>query len=141
MGRLMVSAVPNESSNVDVVGHLLIFVSVSRASDGQPVTGLGRDNFRIAPAAGDVLDPQPVVVSEVEWESPNGEASGCYRVSISRGRLVPGEPGNLLTWVPGETYALGIQVRVFELHQIDGQGIEVPVDFGQMVLQVVSLGT
>jgi hypothetical protein len=57
MARLIISAASNESHRVDVVGRLLVFVSVSRASDGQPVTELGRDNFRIASSLGSVLAP------------------------------------------------------------------------------------
>lgn len=141
MARLIVSAVSNESHSVDVVGRLLVFVSVSRASDGQPVTGLGLDNFRIASSLGSVLDPRLALVSEVEWEPASQEPSGCYRLSIERGRLAAGESELSGAWLKGESYAFGIQVRVFETHLIDGQSVEVPVDWGQVVLRVSSLGT
>lgn len=141
MARLIVFAVSNESHSVDVEGRLLVFVSVSRASDGQPVTGLGLDNFRIASSLGSVLDPRLAVVSEVEWEPGSQEPSGCYRLSIERGRTSMGKSEPSGQWMKGEWYAFGIQVRVFEMHSIDGQSVEVPVDWGQVVLQVGSLGT
>jgi len=96
---------------------------------------LGLDNFRIASSLGSVLDPRLALVSEVEWEPVSQEPSGCYRLSIERGGASTGQ------WMKGEWYAFGIQVRVFETHSIDGQSVEVPVDWGQVVLQVSSLGT
>ncbi len=141
MACLLVSAVSNESRSVDAVGRLLLLVSVSRTTDGHPVTGLSSDNFRIASSLGSVLGSSPVVVSEVEWEPGNGEPSGCYRLSIERGPSEFDQPGQAPAWIPGESYALGIQVRVFETHHLDGQLVEVPVDFGQTVVQLISLGT
>ncbi len=141
MGRLIISAVSNESRRVDVVGRLLVFVSVSQAADGQPVSGLSRENFRIVSAAGLVVDPTPALVSEVEWEAATGEFSGCYRLSINQSRSGGDESGQAPPWIPGESYAFGIQVRVLEAHEIDGQTVQIPVDFGQTVLQVTSLGT
>ncbi|HAB15429.1 MAG TPA: hypothetical protein DCE44_03155 [Verrucomicrobiales bacterium] len=119
----------------------MVFVSVSRASDGQPVTGLGLDNFRIASSAGSILDPKPVLVSEVEWEPATGEPAGCYRLSIERGHSVTDKPGDVSQWSKGETYSFGVQVRIFETHQIDGRPVQVPVDWGQVVLAIESLGT
>lgn len=141
MGRLIVSAVSNESHSVDVVGRLLVFVSVSRAADGQPVLGLSHENFRVVSAAGLIVDSQPALVSEVEWEAGSGEFSGFYRLSIVPSRSSGEESDPAPSWVPGENYAFGIQVRVFEAHEIDGQTVQIPVDFGQVVLQVTSLGT
>ncbi len=140
MALLIVSAVSNESATVDVLGRLLVFVSVSRGSDGAPVTGLGRDNFRIASSLGGVMDPKPVLVSEVEWEPGTGEPSGCYRLAIERGASAVDAPGQQGLWIKGESYAFGVQVRVFETHQIDGRPVQVPVDLGQVALRVKSLG-
>ena len=141
MACLLVAAVSNESHAVDAMGRLLLFVSVSRMTDGQPVTGLGLDNFRIASSVGSVLDPKPVAVAEVEWEPGTGEPSGCYRISLDRGRSEYDRSGQAPAWIPGEFYAFGLQVRVFETHNLDGQLVEVPVDFGQTVVQLISLGT
>lgn len=141
MACLLVAAVSNESHAVDAMGRLLLFVSVSRMMDGQPVTGLGLDNFRIASSVGSVLDPKPVAVAEVEWEPGTGEPSGCYRISLDRGRSDYDPSGQAPAWIPGESYAFGLQVRVFETHNLDGQLVEVPVDFGQTVVQLISLGT
>ncbi len=141
MACLLVAAVSNESHAVDAMGRLLLFVSVSRMTDGQPVTGLGLDNFRIASSVGSVLDPKPVAVAEVEWEPGTGELSGCYRISVDRGRSEYDPSGQAPAWIPGESYAFGLQVRVFETHNLDEQLVEVPVDFGQTVVQLISLGT
>jgi hypothetical protein len=87
------------------------------------------------------LPPRLALVSEVEWEPGSLELSGCYRLSIERGRSAAGEPETSGSWLKGESYAFGIQVRVFETHLIDGQSVQVPVDWGQIVLQINSLGT
>jgi len=50
MARFIVEAVSSEYQG-DVLETLPIGVSVSRADDGAPVTGLTADNFRITAAA------------------------------------------------------------------------------------------
>lgn len=130
MARLIIEAVPDETHSADVVGDLLIFVSVSRADDGRPVTGLDRSHFRVASSIGLTLDPTVSLVTETHWEPDDQEPSGCYCVWINRGR---GQH-----WLPGERYAFGIQVRRFEPAAGDPP---VAVDFGQTVVSVESLGT
>lgn len=126
MARLIVEAVTNESTGSDTVSHLLLFVSVSRADDGRPVTGLTKDNFRISSSIGLVIDPTlSSTLSEAKWEPGDSELSGCYRMSVLRGG---GEK-----WTKGQLYAFGLQVRVNE----GGS----PVHFGQTVVSVTSLGT
>jgi hypothetical protein len=126
MARLIVEAVTNENTGSDSVGRLNLFVSVSRADDGTPVTGLTKDNFRISSSIGIVIDPAvSSTVSEAKWEPGDSELSGCYRISILRGG------GD--NWSKGELYAFGIQVRVNE----GGS----PVHFGQTAVSVTSLGT
>lgn len=126
MGRLIIEAVSDESQSVDVIGDLLVYVAVSRADDGQPVTGLGKQSFRITSSIGTVIDPVITLVSESRWESPDAEPSGCYEVWIGRGGS-----GH---WARGDFYAFGVQVRVF-----DGDGVA--VDHGQTVVSILSLGT
>lgn len=125
MARLIVEAVTNESTSSDTVSHLLLFVSVSRADDGTPVTGLTKDNFRISSSIGVVIDPSISSFSEAKWEPGDSELSGCYRLSILR--------GGGQNWFKNELYAFGLQVRV-------NQGGS-PVHFGQTAVSVTSLGT
>jgi len=47
MTRLIVQAVTDEHRDIDDVGDLRLLISVSRANNGKPVTGLGLSNFRI----------------------------------------------------------------------------------------------
>ncbi|HVR99388.1 MAG TPA: hypothetical protein VMW27_22390 [Thermoanaerobaculia bacterium] len=126
MARLIVKAVPNETTGSDLVFNLQVYVSVSRADDGRPVTSLTKENFRISSSIGGVLDPKPSAVHERHWEPGDTELSGCYSLSISRGSA--GEK-----WFKGEYYAFGIQVTVNERN--------VPVHFGQTVVSVLSQGT
>jgi hypothetical protein len=128
MSRLIVSAVAAESTSADVVGDVLIYVSVSRADDGKPVTGLSIGNFRLASSIGLVIDTVITLCTESKWEPGDSEAAGCYELWISR----TDKPDQIQKWGKGEYYQFGVQARTFQ-----GKS---PVDFGQTVVNVQSLG-
>src|SRR4030095_11863169 len=108
MARLIVNAVSNETRSSDLVNHLVLYVSVSHAKDGKPVTGLTDANFRVASSVGSVI--QAVVQSAYEgrWEPDDQEPAGCYRLSVFRDPTSP-----FGSWRQGEFYAFGVQVRPF----------------------------
>lgn len=125
MARLLVSAVTRESTG-DAWHRLLIYISVSRADDGSPVTGLGKENFRITSNFSLVVDPEVVAVTETKWEPEDSEPSGCYSVDIGR-------PDG---WGKGQNYTFGIQARTF-----NAEDARSPIkDQGQCAVSVVSLG-
>lgn len=103
MARLLVSAVTRESAGSDTVHQLLIFVSVSRADDGSPVTGLDKSNFRITSSISLAADPTVTSVHEAKWEPADAEPSGCYSINIGRSE----------GWGKGQTYVFGVQARTF----------------------------
>ena len=76
MARLLVEARTAEWTSGDVVRELLVGVSVSRADDGTPVTGLGAENFRVAAQFGHLSDFAIDQVSEWEWEPGDVEQAG-----------------------------------------------------------------
>jgi hypothetical protein len=82
VARLLVEARTAEWTSGDVVRELLVGVSVSRADDGTPVTGLTADNFRVAAQLGDLSDFAIDQVSEWEWEPSAVELAGCYQLSV-----------------------------------------------------------
>ncbi len=125
MARLLVSAVTRESTG-DTWHRLLIYVSVSRADDGTPVTGLTKENFRITSNISIVVDPTVMAAHETKWEPGDAEPSGCYSVDIGR-------PDG---WGKGQTYTFGVQVRTFK-----GKTARAGVlDQGQTAVSVVSTG-
>jgi hypothetical protein len=126
MARLIVEAVSNETVSSDLVWHLQLYVSVSRADDGRPVTGLTQSNFRLCSSVGLVLDPKLSFGSESRWEPDDTELAGCYRLSINRN-------AEGAKWTEGEYYAFGLQVIVNE--------DKVPTHFGQTVISILSQGT
>jgi hypothetical protein len=126
MARLVVSAVSRESKG-DTKNQLLIFVSVSRADDGSPVTGLDASNFRITSNVSLVVDPVVSSAHEGKWEPGDSEPSGCYAIGIFRSD----------GWGPGQNYTFGVQARTFAGK---GRGRTV-VDQGQTALAVLSTGT
>ena len=83
-------------------------VSVSRADDGTPVTGLAVENFRVAAQLGalfgDVPDFAVDQVTEWQWEPDDVEKSGCYELRIGwqpirlqvRGQPPPPPSGRLV---------------------------------------------
>jgi hypothetical protein len=130
MARLIVEAVPDEEGGVDQVNVLLIYVSVSRADDGTSVTGLKLQNFRITSSIGNIAKISIGSVAETKWETADVELSGCYKLGIIK------DPQS--KWVKGYFYAFGIQVMT--LQKVGHEGAVVPVDFGQTVVSVQSLG-
>ena len=131
MARLLVEAVSREYTSVDRVWHLMLFVSVSRADDGSPVTGLKQEHFRICSPLGHVLDMNLVGGSEAQWEPTDTEPAGCYSLSVTRKQETGGPP--ILEWVKGEFYPFGIQVRVRDRKTKE-------THLGQTVVRVESLG-
>jgi|RhiMethySRZTD1v2_1073278.scaffolds.fasta_scaffold09804_5 hypothetical protein len=135
MARLIVNAVSNETRSSDLVNHLVLYVSVSHAKDGKPVTGLTDANFRVASSVGSVI--QAVVQSAYEgrWEPDDQEPAGCYRLSVFRDPTSP-----LGSWRQGECYAFGVQVRTFREVGKGRRKHAVPADHGQTVVAVESFG-
>ena len=120
MARLIVSISSGEEIASDTLNALELFVSVSRATNGKPVTGLTKDNFNVA-------SYEDVVFScaELKWQPGNTEPSGCYAFQLSH---APSSP-----FFKGEYYSIGIQARTFKGKKA--------VDFGQAIITVQSLGT
>src|SRR5262245_30350459 len=124
MARLIVEACTGEMAlGGDVVYNLLLGVSVSRADDGKPVTGLTAGNFRLASDIGVARDFKVLEARELMWEPSDTEPSGCYQIAIT---MMPMEK-----FLKGERYVFGIQVRT-PLK---------PVDFGQTIVELISTGT
>src|SRR5262249_4171127 len=80
MARLLVEAVSSEGGFMDDPWAAGVGVSVSRADDGTPVTGLSKENFRVASTEGWVDWAE--YVHEMKWETADIEPSGCYDVGI-----------------------------------------------------------
>jgi len=136
MTRLIVEAVANEARSVDVVGDILVYVSVSNADTGEPVTGLLKENFRICSSIGLAIDPVVSLVSESKWEPDDVDSAGCYSLWIYRGQ---GDK-----WTKGEFYAFGIQASWFEKKKVKKNGkthTEAILHQGQTVVSVESRGT
>lgn len=135
MNRLIVEAVSNEYvQDADLKG-LWLFVSVSRASDGTPVTGLKLDNFYICSPLGPALDMSlEQVGSEAKWEPFDEELAGCYSLSIAYNWGTGTGSDSSADWVKGEFYPFGIQVRVPN----QKAGI---MQMGQTVFRIESLGS
>src|SRR5262249_23089156 len=120
MARLIVSISSGEEVGVDSLSELELFVSVSRSTNGKPVTGLTKDNFRVV-CGEDVA----FGCTERMWQPGKTEPSGCYSFSLSH---TPSSP-----FLKGEYYSIGIEARTFKGKKA--------VDFGQAVITVQSLGT
>lgn len=125
MARLLVSAVTRESTG-DSWHRLLIYVSVSRADDGSPVTGLDQSNFRVTSNLSLVIDPTVAAVHETNWEPSDTEPSGCYSIDIGRPE----------GWGPGQNYTFGVQARTFN----KGGPRAGVLDQGQTAVSVISTG-
>jgi hypothetical protein len=122
MSRLIVKAISGEMFGLASASELKLHVSVSRASNGKAVTGLTKDNFRLASA-------DDVVISnfgENKWQPENSELSGCYRLSLTQ---TP-PPSN---WTKSEFFAFSLQVRTFKAKKA--------VDFGQTLVSIQKLAT
>ena len=129
MSRLIVEAVSGESKFIDIVFQLELFVSVSDAQTGAPVSGLMLDNFRLCAPSGALFDTVIAAGTEAAWDGAKGETSGCYSLSVSISK--EGDK-NKLEWVEGEYYPFGIQVQY-----TDDDGNQ---HMGQTVVRVQSLG-
>ena len=129
MSRLIVEAVSGESKFIDVVFQLELFVSVSDAVTGAPVSGLMLDNFRLCAPTGALFDTVISAGTEAAWSGSKGERSGCYSLSVS---ISKDNGKNKLEWIEGEYYPFGIQV-----HFVDDQN---RLHLGQTVVRVQSLG-
>jgi len=125
MSRLIVEAVSAESTTSDSIGEVVIFVSVARASNGKPVTGLTKDNFRLV---GRGLDIDVDSCGESKWRSSGSEFSGCYMLLVSQA-VKPS------VWIKGDFFQFGVQVRTFKGKK------KTVVDCGQTAIDLESLGT
>jgi hypothetical protein len=135
MARLIVNAVSNETRSSDLVNHLVLYVSVSHAKDGKPVTGLSDANFRVASSVGSVIQAVVQGAYEGRWEPDDQEPAGCYRLSVFRDPTSP-----FGSWRQGEFYAFGVQVRTFREVGKGRRKHRVPADHGQTVVAVESFG-
>lgn len=129
MTRLIVEAVSGETRFVDLRSRLELFVSVSHARNGAPVTGLRTQDFRFCSPAGTVFGLTLERGPEAQWEGTS-EPAGCYSLSVAFKPEGGRRPAR--EWVEGEFYPFGIQVR----YQ-DSAGV---VHLGQTVVRVQSLG-
>jgi hypothetical protein len=129
MSRLIVEAVSGESKFIDIVFQLELFVSVSDAQTGAPVSGLMLDSFRLCAPSGALFDTIIAAGTEAAWNGVPGDSSGCYSLSVS----ISMENGqNKLEWVEGEYYPFGIQVQFTD----DNNNTHM----GQSVVRIQSLG-
>jgi hypothetical protein len=141
MARLIVDARAAEWTGADIPREIQVGVSVSRADDGSPVTGLGLPNFRIAAQLGWISDFAIDQVSEWKWEPGDVELAGCYELLIGwqpvdivfRGGTHL--PPSGARFVKGWRYVLGLQARIFDDHHPPRV-----VDQGQTLVEVMSLG-
>jgi hypothetical protein len=143
MARLLVEARTAEWTSGDIPRELQVGVSVSRANDGSPVTGLGAGNFRVAAQFGRVADFAIDQVSEWKWEPDDVELAGCYELLIGwqpyadlvfRGGTGSRPPSGF-PLARGWRYAFGLQARTFDKH--DPPRV---VEAGQTIVEVISLG-
>jgi hypothetical protein len=141
MARLIVDARAADWTGADIPREIQVGVSVSRAEDGSPVTGLGLGNFRIAAQLGWISDFAIDQVSEWKWEPGDVELAGCYELLIGwqpvdivfRGGT--SLPPSGAKFVKGWRYVLGLQARIFDNHMPPRV-----VDQGQTLVEVISLG-
>jgi hypothetical protein len=132
MARLVVDAVTAEPTDkpaqFEYPAFVDVGVSVSRADDGTPVTGLGKSNFRLASPVGLNVDFS-VTPSEWKWEPGDVEPAGCYWLIVA-GK----EPFD--DFDQGYRYVFGIQVRTFD----EARPPRV-IDQGQTVVELIASGT
>jgi hypothetical protein len=140
MARLVLEARTAEWTSGDVVRELLVGVSVSRADDGTPVSGLAAENFRIAAQFGDLSDFAIDHVREWKWEPDDVEPAGCYQLAIGWRPFAdfggPGtSPPSGMKLIKGRRYVFGVQARTFDEHR-PGR----VVDQGQTIVEAISVG-
>jgi hypothetical protein len=130
MARLIVAAQTYEPA-VPFGGELqwlYLGVSVSRADDGTPVTGLAAENFRVASDIG-VAKDVAVQVGEWQWQPDDREPSGCYNLKIP----MTGKKG----FTRDGRFIFCIQVRTFRIAS-PGLGIPAVEDQGQTIIELIS---
>ncbi len=145
MARLLVEARTAEwTSGADAPRELLVGVSVSRANNGAPVTGLGVENFRLAAQLGGPGDFAIDQVTEWNWEPGDTEPAGCYQLSIGWNPLADAvvllnqphnPPASGWPFFRGWRYVLGIQARTFDNHTPPRV-----VHQGQTLVELISTG-
>jgi hypothetical protein len=106
MARLIVEARTAEGIGGGEWARLHLAVSVSRADDGTPVTGLKAQNFRVASHIGSVKDFR-VDAREWMWEPGDREPSGCYGLRVTM--------EGLEEFTPHGRYVFGVQVRIISI--------------------------
>jgi len=105
MARLIVEAVSGEVQTEDIRNVLELFVSVSRADDGSPVTGLSWINFQICSSIGTTNDMKLSIKQEQNWDIQDVVPAGCYSIMLTYRYEQTYSPRN---WRPGGFYVLGI---------------------------------
>jgi len=129
MARLIIEAVSGESKFSDIMFHLELFVSVSDAKTGIPVSGLRPEHFRLSSPVGKLFDMTISSQTEAAWDGVQNDGAGCYSLGVS----ISKDGGKQkLEWIEGEFYPFGIQVRF-----TDDQN---ELYMGQTVVRVQSLG-
>ncbi len=128
MSRLIVEAVSGESKFIDIVFHLELFVSVSDAKTGAPVSGLLPEHFRLCSPAGTLFDTAISASTEATWDRARVEGAGCYSLGIS---IAKDGGKQKLEWMESEYYPFGIQVHYAANNEVHR---------GQAVVRVQSLG-
>jgi len=130
MARLVIDAVSGESKFVDIARHLELFVCVSDALTGVPISGLQPKHFRLCSPAGKVFGTKVEACTETTWEKGGNDSTGCYALSV----VVTQEGSSKqLEWLEGEFYPFGIQVRFSDDTK--------EVHMGLTVVRIQSLGT
>jgi hypothetical protein len=123
MARLAVEAISAERSNDSVPQTLRVFVSVSIADTGEPVTGLDQENFRVTYLPNAEAGPVKSVV-ELMWTNTQ-DWCGCYLLFLHGG-------------IKHLVYRVGLQVLVFTPPQ-GGVTTPKPTHQGQTVFEIKSL--
>jgi hypothetical protein len=129
MPRLIVEAVSGESNFTDILFHLELFVSVSDANTGIPVSGLRPEHFRLCSPVGKLYDMNISTQSEANWNLVENEGSGCYSFGIA---IAKDSGKQKLEWIEGEYYPFGIQVCFTDDRN--------ELYMGQTVVRIQSLG-
>ena len=129
MSRLVIEAVSGESKFTDIMFHLELFISVSDAATGMPVSGLRPEHFRLCSHVGKIFDMSISAIAEALWDRATGEGAGCYSLGIS---ISKDSGRHKLEWIEGEFYPFGLQVRFRDEQN--------HVHIGQTVVRVQSLG-
>jgi hypothetical protein len=126
MARLIVEATPGREQATltegEMIWSLQVAVSVSRADDGSPVTGLAQESFRVSFMGGNAQDVALMgEFKEHEWEPQDVEGSGLYLLSLT--------PQGDITAYAGHRFTFCVQARTFQGGQVvdQGQGLAVVV--------------